>query len=320
MIRIAAIATALFLSIVPGSPAPAQVPGSEEASVINVAREATPAVVSVTRRNGAGSGVIIRPDGIILTNAHVVGSVTAVDIRLADGRELRGEVVGRDPRSDIAVVRVREQNLPVAPLGDSDRLQVGQVAIAIGNPLGLERTVTRGVVSAVNREPFRGLGALIQTDAAINPGNSGGPLLDSSGRVIGINTAMLRGATGLGFAIPINLAADIAEQILTTGRVRYAFLGIAYDDVTPELAARFRLPVRQGIIVQDVVRDSPAHRAGIRPREIIVSLDRLTISDGGDLRRALRERSPGDTVRVTLIGPGGERRQVSLRLDEAPAG
>jgi serine protease Do len=292
---------------------------AEEEVVVRVARSATPAVVSVSqRRTGAGSGVIVRADGVIVTNAHVVGRMNVVQVRLADGREFEGRVLGADPTVDIAVVRIDARDLPVAPIGDSDALEVGQLAIAIGNPLGLERTVTRGVISAVNRDP-RGfeLGGLIQTDAAINPGNSGGPLLDSAGNVIGINTAVLRGGTGLGFAVPINVARDIVDQLLTTGRIRRAFLGISYVDIGPEMAAQFRLPVRNGIIVGEVVPGSPAAVAGIRREDIITAIDDAQITRGGDLRRVLRDRKPGDTVTLTVVRSSGTAR-VRARLAEAP--
>jgi serine protease Do len=291
-----------------------------EQTVVRVARQISPAVVSVGQAGGSGSGVIIRSDGIILTNAHVVGRSNAVEVRLADGRVLQGQVLGRDPGVDVAVLRVPATNLPVAPLGDSDRLEVGQSAIAIGNPLGLERTVTTGVVSAINRDPVGfELGGLIQTDAAINPGNSGGPLLDSSGRVIGINTVILRGATGLGFAIPINMARDVADQIITTGRVRRAFLGIGYADIDRFLAAQFRLPVREGIIVTSVAPGSPAARAGLRPEDIITRIGETQVTQGGDLRRSLRARRPGDTVTLTVLRGGAQPQRVTVTLAEAPA-
>ena len=283
----------------------------QEGTVIRVARQVSPAVVTVRQPGGLGSGVIIRQDGVILTNAHVVGNARRVNVSLADGRELQGEVLGRDPTVDIAVVRIAARDLPVAPVGDSDRLEVGQAAIAIGNPLGLERTVTSGVVSAVDRT-LRGTGldGLIQTDAAINSGNSGGPLLDSQGRVIGINTAVLGGdprrpATGLGFAVPINLASDVAGQILTTGRVLRAYLGIQHSDLEPEMAAQFRLPVREGLIVRLVGRGSPAEAAGLRPGDIIIRIDETPITQGGDLSRVLRDRRPGSTVTISVIRQSG---------------
>ena len=293
---------------------------TEEETVIRVARTATPTVVSVSRRGGSGSGVIVRADGVILTNAHVVGSARSVEVRTADGRTFTGTVLGTDTDVDTAVVRINATNLPAAPLGDSDRLEVGQLAIAIGNPLGLERTVTRGVVSAVNRDP-RGIGiaaGLIQTDAAINPGNSGGPLLDSSGRVIGINTAILAGTTGLGFAVPINVAIDVMEQILATGRVRRAYLGIDYRDITPEVARYFRLTIEEGIVVFGVVRGSPADRAGIALEDFITGIDGQPVRDGGDLLRLLRTKRPGDSVTLDVVR-GTARRRVSVRLGERPS-
>jgi len=312
------------------APAPAAAPAANggdagrtpsERTIIEVARASSPAVVSVAQPGiGSGSGIIIRADGVILTNAHVVGDAQVVEVGLADGRRLEGRVLGGDPSVDVAVVRVEAKGLPVAVLGDSDRLEVGQAAIAIGNPLGLDRTVTSGVVSAVNRDP-RGIGldGLIQTDAAISPGNSGGPLLDSRGRVIGINTVVLRapGSEGLGFAIPIDLATDVAEQVLETGRVHRAFLGIALRDVEPQLARQFGLPVDEGVIVAGVGRDTPAARAGVQPGLIITGIDGEKVTRSGDLRRALRAHDPGDRVTLHLLGPSGEA-DVEVRLAEAP--
>jgi S1-C subfamily serine protease len=283
-------------------PAYAQQEG-EEASVVRVARQVTPAVVR--------SGVIIRADGVILTNAHVVGNSTQVEIGLANGQRITGRVLGGDPSIDVAVVDVEGTDLPTAALGNSDALQVGQTAVAIGNPLALERTVTRGIISALNRNQEQiGLDELIQTDAAINPGNSGGPLLDSRGRVIGINTAILRGgggvgAEGLGFAVPINLASDVARQVLETGRVRRAFIGIQYGDVSPEMAREFDLPVERGIIILAVQPGSPAARAGIRRGDIITRMDNVTLTSLGDLRRAIRERNPGQEVTFSGLRPDG---------------
>jgi len=307
----------------PAPPAWAQAQEGEESNVIRVARQVTPAVVSVTSDAGAGSGVIIRADGVILTNAHVVAGSPQVEIGLANGESLTGRVLGRDPSIDIAVVDVEGTDLPAAALGNSDALEVGQTAIAIGNPLALERTVTRGIVSALNRTASEfNLDELIQTDAAINPGNSGGPLLDSRGRVVGINTAVLRGAggvgaEGLGFAVPINLAADVAEQILTTGRVTRAFIGISYLDVTTELAREFGLPVQAGVILRAVGQGTPAAAAGLRPGDIVTRLDDVEIGTGGDLRRAIREREPGDQVVISGVRPSGAF-TVRLRLAQSP--
>jgi S1-C subfamily serine protease len=292
--------------------------GPTEQITVQVARQGSPSVVSVRREGGLGSGVIVQGNGVVLTNAHVVGDVREVDIGLADGRTLRGRVLGRDPMVDVAVVRVQAADLPTAPLGDSDHLVPGQMAIAIGNPLGLERTVTEGVISAVNRSPRGfGLDGLIQTDAAISPGNSGGPLLNSSGQVVGINTAVISapGASGLGFAIPINLANDIAQQLITTGHITRAFLGINYTDIDDQLASQFKLPVRQGVIVTAVEASSPAARAGLHQGDIITRVDGAQISQGADLRRTVRQHKPGDTVRLTVLRPDGQR-TVSVRLAE----
>jgi serine protease Do len=300
-------------------PAHAQQPLSEEASVILVARQATPAVVSVNRRGGSGSGVIIRPDGVILTNAHVVGNARTVQVGLANGDLLEGTVLGMDPSIDIAVVRVPGQNLPSAPIGNSDEVVVGQTAIAIGNPLALDRTVTRGIVSALDRSPIANLDQLIQTDAAINPGNSGGPLLDSRGSVIGINTAVLRGgggiAEGLGFAVPINLAADVAQQLLTTGVIRRAYLGISYREVTAEMVRQFGLPVRGGVILQFVEQGSPAAAAGLRRGDIVTGIGEVEVTTSGDVRRTLREAQPGSTVIIRGVRPDGPF-TVRARLGE----
>ena len=311
---------------VPGTRTAAPERGAEgltatELTIIEVARAASPAVVSVVQpEGGSGSGVIIRDDGVVITNAHVVGNSRTVRVGLADGRTLSGRVLGGDPSVDIAVVRVDTKGLPVAVMGDADHLEVGQAAIAIGNPLGLERTVTAGVVSALNRNPTGlGLDGLIQTDAAISPGNSGGPLMDSRARVIGINTAVLRapGAEGLGFAVPIGLATDVADQVLKTGRVRRAFLGLSFRDIDPQLARQFGLPVEEGVMVAAVDPDTPAGRAGIRPGEIITRVDGQEVRQGGDLRRVLRAHQPGDRVKLRLLGPSGSR-DVDVRLAEAP--
>lgn len=296
-----------------------------EETVVKVAREAMPAVVSVVVPGyGSGSGVLISSDGVIITNRHVVANAANVEIGFADGRRVVGRVLGRDPSLDIAVVRVPLTGLPAAPLGDSDRLEVGQTAIAIGNPIGLDRSVTTGIVSAVNRSP-RGfeLGGLIQTDAAINEGNSGGPLLDSQGRVIGINTVIIRGTTGLGFAIPINMARNIAEQVIATGVITRPYLGVSTTDINFEAAREAGIDLREGVLVGSVGQESPAWRSGIRPWDIITHLDNAPIASTGELVRILRSRRPGDRVRVTLRsvdqrGIPTAPRTVTVQLAEAP--
>ena len=299
----------------------------QEDIAVRVARQATPAVVSIGSDAGSGSGVIVNRNGTIITNAHVVGNSRTVRVGLANGQQLQGTVRGRDPRVDIAVVQLAAGNYPNAPLGDSDRLQVGQTAVAIGNPFGLERTVTTGVVSAVNRTIDPQFEPLIQTDAAINPGNSGGPLLDSRGQVIGINTVVLRdpesggAASGLGFAIPINLVNEISRQLIATGRVRRAYIGFVPGDITPEMAAQFGLPVQRGIIVRGVSRGTPAAAAGLQVPDIITQINGQAINGSGDLRRFLREQAPGTTANLTVLrpAPGGQVQtlRIPVRLSEA---
>lgn len=303
---------------------PAQADGAitrtnEEQSIIRVARQVSPAVVSVRRSGALGSGVIVQGDGVILTNAHVVGDARSVNITLADGKSITGQVLGKDSSVDIAVVRIPGKGYPQVPEADSDRLEVGQSAIAIGNPMGLERTVTRGVVSAVNRRLGDGeLDGLIQTDAAINPGNSGGPLLDSSGNVIGINTAVLRGegASGLGFAVPINIAKSVAKQILTTGKVQHVLLGVGIGNLTPEIAEQFNISVSSGAVVGEVKPGSPADRAGIQRRDVIVGVDQVAVKSAGDLRRYLRGLHPGDTVTIK-IRRGEQSLTLKAKLTES---
>lgn len=298
----------------------------EEQSVIRAVRKARPAVVSVGRRGGSGSGVIIRPDGVILTNAHVVGDVDTVRVELGNGETVDGRVVGRDPGVDIAVVKIAGNDLPSAPLADSDKLEVGQAAIAIGNPLGyrLARSVTTGVISGVGRVGGAGSGyseGFIQTDAAINRGNSGGPLLDSLGRVVGINSWVIRGnggdAQGLGFAVPINVAKNVADQLLTTGRSQRVLLGVSYTDVDPELAAAFKLAVTRGVVVEEVPSGSPADRAGLQKGDIISAVQGVPVRSGGDLRRILRSRRPGQSVTVTLQRDN-ETLERTVRLAAVP--
>ena len=296
-------------------------------AVVAVVERVGPAVVSISvrgarsggrragLREGAGSGVVFTPDGYLLTNAHVVGRYRAVTVELATGEQLQGTVLGADPELDVAVVRIARDGLPVVPLGDSDRLQVGQTAVAIGNPLGLQRSITTGIISGIGRNFEEiGLDELIQTDAAINPGNSGGPLLNSAGQVIGINTVIRADATGIGFAVPINVARDIAEQVINTGEIRRAYLAIAYRDAA--MLAGY-LPVSQGLYVRAVGAESGAAAAGLRPGDIITRFDGVAITSEGDYRRALRQHRPGDTVVVQGVrARTRESFTVRVRLDE----
>jgi S1-C subfamily serine protease len=292
--------------------------------VIEAARDVTPSVVSVrpAGREGLGSGVIVSRNGYILTNNHVVRGSGSAEITLATGRKITGTVLGTDPTVDVAVVKVPLTDLPAAPLGDSDKLMVGQSAIAIGNPLGFERTVTSGIVSAVGRElrGREGLANLIQTDASINPGNSGGPLVDARGRVIGINTAVVQppyGGGGLGFAVPINTAKEVLQDILQYGRVIRPWLGISYVPITEELAKQYPLPSSFGAIVGEVMPNGPAAKAGLREQDIIVSVDGKELRGDSQLKAALRNKQPGDALRMTIIRDG-ERQNLTVRLAEAP--
>jgi len=260
------------------------------------------------RVSGLGSGVIVRENGYILTNAHVVHGASRIRVRLHDGRNFGARIVGRDSRSDLAVVRMAETSpLPAAEIGDSNALRVGQLVVAIGNPLGLRWTATAGVVSALGRTlalaPGWILQDLIQTDASINPGNSGGPLVDIQGRVVGINTAILQGTQGIGFAVPSSIAREVIEDIVDRGRTGVAWLGIGgYPTrLDPDLAARLSLPRPAGLLVLDVESGGPAARGGVRPLDILCELDGQPVSSVADLKGALRHRAPGDGILLTIL-------------------
>ncbi|HEX2026415.1 MAG TPA: trypsin-like peptidase domain-containing protein [Nitriliruptorales bacterium] len=299
----------------------------ERTSIADIAAAVSPSVVRVDVAGrggrGSGSGVIMRADGLILTNAHVVGDASRVQVTLADGSVHDGEVVGADPASDVAVVRIDADDLP-APRFAADEPRVGDTAVAIGSPFGLDETVTAGVVSALHRTleaPGIALTDLIQTDAAINPGNSGGALVDGDGQVIGVNTAILSpsGANnGIGFAIPIDTALGVAEQLAQTGTVAHAFLGVQGQTVDPAVAELYGLPVTRGAVLVDVQDGTPAARAGLRRGDIVVALDDRTIRSMAELAGAVRGHRPGDDVTVTYHR-GGERRTATVTLGERPA-
>ncbi|HEY7314089.1 MAG TPA: trypsin-like peptidase domain-containing protein [Gemmataceae bacterium] len=267
--------------------------------VIRVADLLRPAVVNLRagrgRREGSGSGILFTPDGFLLTNHHVVAGQERVRVRLGDGREVGGRVVGNDPWTDLAVVQAEESNLPHAALGDSARLRVGQLVVAIGSPLGFESTVTAGVISALGRTLRSITGHLvdnvIQTDAALNPGNSGGPLVDSRGRVIGINTAIVRPAQGLCFAIPINMAKHILPQLLKHGRVVRGYLGLHARNVPlPRgVAQRFDLTQAGAVEVMALEPGGPADQAGILEEDLIVALGEQPIASVDDLHKLLTQ-------------------------------
>jgi Do/DeqQ family serine protease len=271
----------------------------------------------------AGSGVIVDARGYVLTNNHVIDNAGEIEVRLSDDRTFKATAVGRDPKTDLAVLRIEDPPapLPVAELGDSDRLRIGQWAIAIGNPFGLDRTVTVGIISATGRTRV-GLAtyeAFIQTDASINPGNSGGPLLDLDGRVIGINTAIVASGQGIGFAIPINMVREIMGQLIASGRVTRGWLGVAIQDLTDDLAASFGVPPRSGVLVSDVMKDSPAEAAGLRAGDIIVEFAGAPIKEVTDLQKRVAALEPGQPTPLAVIRDRG-RTALSVRVGEMPAG
>ncbi|WP_302885040.1 trypsin-like peptidase domain-containing protein [Kovacikia minuta] len=249
-------------------------------------------------QKGVGSGFIINANGEILTNAHVVAGVKSVTVTLKDGRTFKGTVTGADRVTDVAVVKIDATNLPTVTLGNSDHLKAGEWAIAIGNPLGLDNTVTTGIISATGRSS----GALgfstervnfIQTDAAINPGNSGGPLLNSQGQVIGMNSAIIQGAQGIGFAIPINKAKAIADQLIATGKVEHPYLGIAMITLTSDVKnsinndpnSGLQVKESEGVLVTQVKPNSPADRAGVRAGDVITQLNNQSVKTGDEIQK-----------------------------------
>jgi serine protease Do len=250
-----------------------------------------------------GSGVIVDPTGYILTNHHVIENAAEIIVRLSDARKLPAKLVGRDPKTDLAVLKVEAPAaLPAAELGDSEGLRVGQWAIAIGNPFGLDRTVTVGIISATarTRVGVTTYENFIQTDASINPGNSGGPLLDIDGRVIGVNTAIVATGQGIGFAIPINMAKDVMRQLIAKGRVIRGWLGIVIQDVTDELAPSFGVSEREGVLVADAMKGSPAERAGIRTGDVVVEFAGAAIKEVPDLQRRVAAVTPGQQVAIKV--------------------
>ncbi|MBD2091101.1 trypsin-like peptidase domain-containing protein [Microcoleus sp. FACHB-1515] len=256
---------------------------------------------------GNGSGFIFTPDGYILTNSHVVHNASQIEVTLSDGRRVQAQLIGDDPDTDLAVIRIQAADLTVAKLGDSDALKAGQMAIAIGNPYGFQATVTAGVISAVGRS-FRAksgrlIDSIIQTDAALNPGNSGGPLVSSRGEVIGVNTAVILSAQGICFAIPINTAKFVISALLRDGRVRRSFVGIGGQTVPlPKRVQNFySLPVASGILVISIEPGSPAQLAGLQERDVIVGFGNQAIASIDDLHKALTDEKVGVRTELTVL-------------------
>ncbi len=268
-----------------------------------------------------GSGVIIDKSGLILTNNHVVKDADEITVKFANKQEAKGKVVGVDPKTDLAVIRVSaKEDLPVATLGNSDALHVGEWAIAIGNPFGLDHTLTVGVISATGRSEV-GIAAyenFIQTDASINPGNSGGPLLNVRGEVIGINTAIVASGQGIGFAIPVNMARKVMEDLVKKGKVTRGWLGVGIQPLTPELAKSFGVSVDEGILVNQVMPKSPAEAAGLKIGDVILSVDGKPIKDARQLQRLIGEVEIGRTIEVVVLR---EKTKQTLRIQigEMPA-
>jgi S1-C subfamily serine protease len=305
-------------------------------AVINAAEKASPSVVNIDvqqrsrsqrasdfqrprEAHGSGSGFIFTPDGFIMTNSHVVHQASRIEVTLSDGRRLQADLVGDDPDTDLAVIRIHAPSLIPAPLGDSQSIRVGQVVIAIGNPYGFQCTVTAGVVSALGRSLRSRSGRLIdnviQTDAALNPGNSGGPLVTTRGEVIGVNTAVILPAQGLCFAVAISTATFIAGRLIRDGKVRRSYIGLAGQDVPlPRRLARLHdLPVTSGILVMSIEPESPAQRSGLAEGDVIVAYNGSPIGSIDDLHRQLTETQVGFRSRLTII-----RRTEKLERDIVP--
>jgi len=262
---------------------------------------------------GSGSGLIVDADGHIVTNNHVIGDATEIEVRLSDKSTLIGQVIGKDPDTDLAVIKVTpEHPLAYAKFGDSSLVRVGQWVLAVGNPFGLDRTVTLGVVSGIGRENINlsRYENFIQTDASINPGNSGGPLFNLHGEVIGINTAIINFAQGIGFAIPSNMAKQVIQQLLAKGRVVRGWLGVGIQPLTPELARKFGVREGEGVLVNEVFEKDPAASAGIKPGDIITKIDGNPVDTPNRLSRLVAGLVPGATAKVEVV-----RDQVRLTLD-----
>jgi len=289
-------------------------------AVTNVVETVGPSVVAINIKQrraasrpggeGSGSGVVITPDGFVLTNNHVVENSDRLEVSLTDGRTFPAQVVGTDPATDLAVIRISDGNLPTSELGDSDLLKVGQLVIAIGNPLGFQSTVSAGVVSAVGRslrsQAGRLIDGVIQTDVALNPGNSGGPLVDSRGRVIGINTAMIYMAQGISFAIPINTARWVVTELVMHGKVRRAYLGIGAQTRPVNRRIQHNLALNTPTVVEVVTveKNGPAERAGLEQGDYIFSLNETQVATVDDLHRLLSKWPPGTPLNVELLRSG----------------
>ncbi len=270
------------------------------------------------KQQSLGSGFIIDKDGYIITNNHVVEGADEIKVKLADKREFKARVVGRDPKTDLALIKISSifKDLPTLPLGDSDKIRVGDWVLAIGNPFGLEHTVTQGIISATGRVIGSGpYDNFLQTDAPINPGNSGGPLINLKGEVIGINTAIIASGQGIGFAIPSNMAKTVITQLKEKGKVTRGWIGVSIQSMTPELAQSFGLKDTRGALVADIVPGGPADKAGLKRGDIIISFDGKEINEMSELPRIVAETPIGKTVNLKIIRNGKEK---VLKITIAP--
>jgi serine protease Do len=275
------------------------------------------------RQSGQGSGFIISNDGYIMTNNHVVGDADVISVKTHDGREFDAKLIGTDEKTDVAVIKIEGDNLPTLPLGDSDNLDIGEWVIAIGNPFGLAETLTFGIVSAKGRSTvgIADYEDFIQTDAAINPGNSGGPLINLDGEAIGINTAIFSqsgGSVGIGFAIPINMAKNIKDQLVTRGKVTRGQLGVMISDLTSDMADYFGLDSTKGVVVNEVLDDSPAQKGGLEAGDVILKINGRDAESMGQLRNTIASLEPGTTVRLVVNRKGNEK-TLNVKIGELSA-
>jgi Do/DeqQ family serine protease len=340
-------------SVLAGAPIP-EVGGAPMQSIAPVVSRVTPGVVGISVRGrvrednplfqdpmfrrffnlqqqpiereteATGSGVIVdAAQGYVLTNSHVTENGNSIEVTTKDGRRLNARLIGRDPETDIAVLQIPAAGLTAVPMGDSDRLQVGDFVLAVGNPFGLGQTVTSGIVSALGRTGLgiEGYEDFIQTDASINPGNSGGPLVDLQGRVIGINTAILApsgGNVGIGFAVPINIARQVMAQLISGGEIKRGRIGVAIQDLTPDIAQALGTTYTQGAVIARVVQGSPADRAGLRTNDLVVAVNGVPIHNGAELKNHVVVARIGDAIDLTVVR-GGSERTVAVRIDQEAA-
>ena len=320
--------------------------GTAAASYAEAAKRASPAVVSITasrttrqvepsiglllgrprqreeRQIGLGSGVIVSPEGYLLTNNHVIEGADDIEVELGDGRNARAKTIGTDPETDIAVLRIELDKLPTVAFGDVEHLQVGDVVLAIGNPFGVGQTVTSGIVSALGRNAL-GINTFenfIQTDAAINPGNSGGALVDVAGNLLGINTAIFSrtgGSLGIGFAIPVSTARQVMESLIRDGRVTRGWIGVEPRDLTPEMAKTLDLPVKQGVLIAGLVENGPASEGGIRLGDVVVKVAEAQVNNTPQLLNAVAALKPRQTATLT-VQRGNKRLDVPVTVGQRP--